>query len=189
MPRPIPLPASFLIDGKGRLAAIYKGRVAPDQLLTDLEKLDLPAAEHFEAAALVPGSAIDLPEVRRKSAISNARIFLQLAKTAERSKLPDTAAEYYRQALRFNPNHAESHVQLASLAKARGEKQSALQHLQSAVRIHPKFADAHRRLGELCSELKNVPDAIKHYRRAIEIFGRCVLDEQPRLDPGNHRKR
>ena len=76
VPRPIPLPSSFLIDGQGRLAAIYKGPVASEQLLADLKKLDLPAAMHFEAAALVQGTVIDLPEVRRKSAISNARIFL-----------------------------------------------------------------------------------------------------------------
>lgn len=170
VPRPIPLPCSFLIDGKGRLAAIYKGRVDPDQLLADLQNFDLPAAKHFEAAALVPGRAIELPEVRRKSAISNARIYLQLAKTAQRSKRPDTAAKYYQQALRINPSHAESHLELASLAKARGETATALQHLQSAVKIHPQYAEAHRRLGELFSGSGDIPKAIEHYKLAVEIY-------------------
>ena len=170
VPRPIPLPCSFLIDGEGRLAAIYKGRVDPDQLLTDLKNLDLPAVKHFEAAALVSGRAIDLPEVRHQSALSNARIYLQLAKTAKRSKRPDTAAKYYQQALHFNPNHAESHLELASLAKARGETATALQHLQSAVKSHPQYAEAHRRLGELFSGTGDIPKAIEHYKLAFEIY-------------------
>ncbi len=62
IPRPIPLPSSFLINGEGRLTAIYKGRADPDQLLADLRRLDLPTAEHFEAAALVGGTAIRLPD-------------------------------------------------------------------------------------------------------------------------------
>ena len=170
LPRTIPLPSSFLIDGEGRIAAIYKGPVDPDQLLTDLRSLELPATEHFEAAALVPGRAIELPEVRKKSALTNARIYLQLAKTAKRSKRPDTAATYYQQALRFNPNHAESHLELASLAKARRESTTALQHLQSAVKIHPQYAEAHRRLGELFSGSGDIPKAIEHYKLAIEIY-------------------
>jgi len=170
VPRDIPLPSSFLVDGAGRLVAIYKGRVDPDQLLADLTKANLPEAEHFEAAALVPGTAIQLPEVRRKSTRASARILTQLAKTALRSNQPDKAADYYREALRVDPSNAESYVQLASLSKSRGDRKTALGQLQNAVRIHPRYAEAHRRLGELHSELQQTSESIKHYRSAIDIY-------------------
>lgn len=49
---PLPVPASFLLDTRGRVAAIYKGRVPLDTLLEDAELLnaDLPA----QRAAAVP---------------------------------------------------------------------------------------------------------------------------------------
>jgi len=41
--RPLPLPSSFLIDKWGRLAAIYKGPVSSQQLLSDLDLLEADA--------------------------------------------------------------------------------------------------------------------------------------------------
>ena len=41
--RPLPLPSSFLIDKWGRLAALYKGPVTPEQLLADIDLLEADA--------------------------------------------------------------------------------------------------------------------------------------------------
>ena len=38
--RDMPVPTSFLLDGRGRLACVYKGPVALDQLLDDLQALE-----------------------------------------------------------------------------------------------------------------------------------------------------
>ncbi len=37
---PLPIPSSFLLDGSGNLVAVYKGPVAAEQLIQDLQQLD-----------------------------------------------------------------------------------------------------------------------------------------------------
>ena len=170
VPRPIPLPSSFLVDATGHLAAIYKGPLDVDELLGDIGKLTTSGAERFEAAALAPGRAIPLREVRRKSDLSNARISLRLADTALRSRRPDDAVRYYEDVLRINPEHAESHVQLARLALGRKDTASALEFLRDALTIYPQYADAHRRLAEVLAGAGETAKAIQHYGLAIESY-------------------
>jgi tetratricopeptide (TPR) repeat protein/thiol-disulfide isomerase/thioredoxin len=54
--RPLPLPSSFLIDKWGRLAAIYKGPVSAEHLLTDLSLLDADPKTIASHAFPFPGS-------------------------------------------------------------------------------------------------------------------------------------
>ncbi len=53
--RPLPLPCSFLLDGQGRLAVIYRGKVTVDQLLQDLPLLNASPETLDEQAFPVPG--------------------------------------------------------------------------------------------------------------------------------------
>jgi peroxiredoxin len=48
---PLPIPASFLIDSDGRLAAVYKGPIAPDQVVRDARRLVKPHEDIRDAAA------------------------------------------------------------------------------------------------------------------------------------------
>jgi tetratricopeptide (TPR) repeat protein/peroxiredoxin len=48
--RPLPLPCSFLLDRRGRVAVIYQGPVSAEQLIADLELLDAPGATLLQAA-------------------------------------------------------------------------------------------------------------------------------------------
>lgn len=43
--RPLPVPTSFLIDQNWRLVAIYKGKVLPEQAISEMERLALPFEE------------------------------------------------------------------------------------------------------------------------------------------------
>ena len=76
MAGPLPLPCSFLIDGKGRLAAIYRGPVSVDDILADAQFSDAQfsdelfseeqfsedgSQESFEWSALLPGRSLNLP--------------------------------------------------------------------------------------------------------------------------------
>ena len=53
--RPLPLPSSFLIDKWGRLAALYKGPVNPQQVLNDLELLEADPPTLIKHAFPFPG--------------------------------------------------------------------------------------------------------------------------------------
>ena len=53
--KPLPLPVTFLIDGKGELLAIYKGPVSSVQLIADLKLGLLTADQRRDAAVPFPG--------------------------------------------------------------------------------------------------------------------------------------
>ncbi len=55
---PLPVPSSFLIDGEGRVALIYKGRVGVDQLLEDYKLLGAEPQAWRRAALAFPGRFI-----------------------------------------------------------------------------------------------------------------------------------
>ncbi len=57
--KPLPLPATFLADGKGELIAIYKGGVTSAQLLADLKLADADASQRRDAAIPFPGLWVD----------------------------------------------------------------------------------------------------------------------------------
>ena len=52
---PLSLPFSLLIDGEGRVGALYRGGVTADDLLADLELLDAPPADLRAESAPFPG--------------------------------------------------------------------------------------------------------------------------------------
>jgi Tfp pilus assembly protein PilF/thiol-disulfide isomerase/thioredoxin len=56
--RPLPLPCSFLLDAEGRVAAIYKGRVDPEQLLADCQLLDASSGQLAQAGSQLGGMNI-----------------------------------------------------------------------------------------------------------------------------------
>ncbi len=57
--KPLPLPATFLADGKGELIAIYKGSVTSAQLLADLKLSDADPSQRRAAAIPFPGRWVD----------------------------------------------------------------------------------------------------------------------------------
>lgn len=84
---PMPAPTTFLFDGSGNLAIIYRGPVEPKQLLADLELLDLTDDERLSAALPYPGRWITYPRMLRP---------IQLAiQLMERGDVAD-AADYVR---------------------------------------------------------------------------------------------
>ena len=50
-PRPLPLPSSFLINAQGQVAVIYRGPVAVEVVLEDIERLGGTAAQRFERSS------------------------------------------------------------------------------------------------------------------------------------------
>ena len=58
---PLPVPTSFLLDRGGNVAAIYKGRVSPEQLVADVKLLDAPPEAWRIAALPFPGVFLNAP--------------------------------------------------------------------------------------------------------------------------------
>ena len=59
--KPLPVPTTFLLDSRGRIAAIYKGRVSVSTLIADAARIASPIEEQRETAVPFKGSWAALP--------------------------------------------------------------------------------------------------------------------------------
>src|SRR6185436_6913984 len=53
--RPLPIPSSFLLDGDDRVAVVYRGGVAPEQIVKDAALLTAKPDALRDAAVMLPG--------------------------------------------------------------------------------------------------------------------------------------
>ena len=58
---PLPIPSSILLDGDGRLVALYLGPIAPKQILADAASTTLDPEAFHDASMPFPGKWIDRP--------------------------------------------------------------------------------------------------------------------------------
>jgi len=79
------------------------------------------------------------------------------------------AIEYYREAIRINPDDAAAHYNLGSALQNLERYDEAEEEYREAIRINPDLAEAHYNLGNLLKDLKRYAEAEKEYREAIRI--------------------
>lgn len=153
--RRLPLPSSFLIDAKGRIAVIYKGKISVDSLLADVAHSEATRPERWQRAALLPGRSIDHDSIRRSGAKIDAKLFFDHARQQEGLGAVDLSIKYYNEALRSWPDFDLAHRGLGNLyanqrrwreALSQFEKLSVLQPTDAAARF--AVALCHQRLGQ-----------------------------------------
>ena len=67
---PLPVPSSFLVDGLGRIAVIYRGPVSADRLIEDLKLLEAPFETLLAGAIPFPGRWIGSPKPTEARAVA-----------------------------------------------------------------------------------------------------------------------
>ena len=67
---PLPIPSSFLIDARGRLAVIYRGPVSTDRLLSDLKLLERPFDDVLAGAVPFSGPWLGRPKPTEARAVA-----------------------------------------------------------------------------------------------------------------------
>jgi tetratricopeptide (TPR) repeat protein len=197
--RPLPVPTSFLIDPRGNLAAIYKGRIEVDQLLSDVRRLksDKPAASSvFPGRWLKPRTARNpfqlvwsmieqgfldesLAYIERNEALLARHVeYHQLLVLAGNGELGRgqalQAAGLFRKALKIAPEHAEAQNNLAWLLATQPSDQirngaEAVRLAESAVQ---KVGEVPSYLGTLAvayAEAGRFPEAIVTAKKAVRI--------------------
>jgi tetratricopeptide (TPR) repeat protein len=82
---------------------------------------------------------------------------------------PDEAIGYFEQALRLDPDVADTHSGLGIALLQLGRTQEAVTHLEQALRIDPDDADAHNNLGLALLQLGRTQEAIPHLEQALRI--------------------
>ena len=169
MRRPLPLPTSFLINGRGELAVIYKGPVSVDQLLIDLGNEHMSRESQFLSASALPGSSINAPRINDINKRVETLIRFRLAMDLERSRQYQEAARHYRGVLEIEPNYSEAHNNLGNILAQTNRPTDAERHLRRAIELSPKLDLAHNNLGNILMQTGKLEEAINHYRTAVDI--------------------
>ena len=167
--KPLPVPASFLIDAEGRLKAIYKGQLSVEQLLQDVRDSPTSLTERIEWSACLPGRTIPHDSVLQVSQRLENKAYFGMAQAFAGQELFGTSAKFYRRVLDAVPDFAEGHQRLAVVLEQLGQSDTAMVHYRQAIQLEPEHAFAHYNLSNLLNNKRRFQEAIKGYQRAITI--------------------
>ncbi|MDP6538910.1 MAG: ASPIC/UnbV domain-containing protein [Planctomycetota bacterium] len=157
----LPLPASFLVDGGGRLCVLYLGRVSPERVTADLALLDLDPAERRDAA---------VPFAGRWFAPPTAAPLAYYAARFRRRGLAEAAREFDLAAMDVSEGSpAEVHVQFGRTMARAGRLEEAAGHFERAIAADPAHFDAHADLGIVRHAQRRFEDAAAAYRAALAL--------------------
>lgn len=174
------IPASFLVDQRGRLAVIYLGAIDPDQLLSDVRMLD--SLEHVvrENAFPFAGRWLEHPQGASEALVQLAKAFNERGHSQDALRFAGLAADLASR----GGVRPKLMADLASMFFAAGNERlasssldDARRHFTSAVQLLPDWAEAHSNLGSVYDRLNETADAERHYQIALAI--------NPRLSQAN----
>ncbi len=195
--RPLPVPTSFLIDANGQLAAIYKGPVSIERLLSDVKKLDLDKDALRATALPLPGHWYRKPNSRRLvpyitrlieqghvdtglKFIDQNRELLQEdyeytkllnLEATQFTQLGDTqkAESRYRKAVELDTNSAVAHLNLGVFLEDNGRYDEAMAEFLRTVQIDPTLAQGQVNLGVGLQRIGRHEESVKAFREAVNL--------------------
>ncbi len=159
---PLPIPCSFLLDPQGRLVAIYKGPLDPDQLLDDVRQIGRSAVERRRTSLPFAG--------RWSTGVREHRLLTLALALLERGWL-DEARDYVRAQQSVLAGDPEFHVLLYNLGQEytrRNELDLAQAHYREALRRKPGFAPASYNLGILFARAGQFDAAVRYFSQTVD---------------------
>ena len=172
--QPLPVPASFLLDAKGRVAAIYKGRVPLDTLLEDVSLLKADLLKQRERAVPYPGRWASTPFAPNPN---------RVAATFERAGQEEQAMAYlkdflagarpYLQDQFGSPEQqletvAVAHQLLGDLLMKRKRPDEAASVYANLLKLVPENGTLHMQIGEGLLTQNLARAALPHLLIAVE---------------------
>ena len=166
--RPLPLPASFLIDGDGLMTVIYRGKVDVDQVLADARAKRLSRRERFLAAAALSGRSIKSKAIDSARKTAEAVTHSKYASYLNESGLYGQAIAEFQIALKLKEDSPQIHRQMGLAHLNENSLTKAKHHFARAIQLQDD-AMAHHYLG-IVSEKSGTPtEAATHFQNAISI--------------------
>lgn len=156
---PLPVPTSVLIDGKGQLAALYKGPVPVAQVLADVAVLGQDASESRDRTTGFSG---------RWQEPLNTVSFVPVLDALTARGFLEAANEYVTRI--GTASKAELLPAIARLGIAcykRGMHDKAQKHFGVIAKIDPQYVGVQTQLGKLYEDQGRFQTAIKLYGEAI----------------------
>lgn len=194
--RPLPVPTSFLIDGDGRLAAIYKGPIRVSDLVADVRRLTLRDARLVEAALPFPGRWFAPPKGPRLLQIAlelvnqnyledalayaaanedqltvdsqYAELLFRFGKELLDREQQQRAIEQFRKGLEVDPEQPTGYYNLGAALSATGDIDGAIEQYQLAIEKDPTYAAAQFSLARALESKGRTEEAIEHLRLAVQ---------------------
>jgi len=161
--RALPVPVSFLIDGKGHLAVIYRGQLTVDQLLSDVEQLATNPAPRREFASLFAGRWHR--PLRDNAFLAVAREVMSAGYDQDGLKYLDQFASLAEK----DPKYPQLLVDFGNALASKDKFNEALKQYMKVLRLKPEMASAYHNIGAVHDKLGRMAKAIEYYQEAVEL--------------------
>jgi len=194
---PLSVPSSFLIDAEGNVAAVYFEAVGWKQLADDLALLSAPPEMQLERISPRPGKWLADPRqvdratylgdyatlfvtsgfpeesqrlfqlVKPQDGVKDARTYYNQAKTAAQQGLTQQAMEYYREAIRLEPEYGQALTGLGALLLMEKRVEEAQSLFEKALSVDPNHATALVNLATIDRSRGDNESALNRLRKVI----------------------
>ena len=181
--RPLPLPASFLLDAEGRVAVIYKGKVEVDTLLSDMKLLNTSPDTWRAQAAPFDGLWFTRPP--QPNPLRIAMKFLDLGEATLSASYLEKFLNTYADTIEPRSNLADVYFALGRAYATADQKSAAASAYQSAIKADSNYRKAYVALGHMLLDNRSFDVADRLLSRALQLDNTdadtVVLDAMARL--------
>jgi Flp pilus assembly protein TadD len=192
---PLPVPCSVLLDGRGRLAAIYKGRVEVKRLVQDIQLLDATLAEQRNSAVPFRGRWASQPFRPDPWPIMTTLVNAEQSDKALAylRRYTSVAGENARrQPLAVDPSLSGYYRRLGDMLVERNDTESAYAAYGELFRLQPDDIDLHCSIGVALFARGHLRAARKHLEfvlgkqpaEPVALYHLGLMD----LSRGQHRR-
>lgn len=119
-----------------------------------------------------------------KKKLTIKETFLLAVQNHQRNNFSN-AEKLYKEVLRENPNHADSHYNLGNILQELNQAEKAKSCFEKAIKIKPNYIEAHNNLGNLFHKFGEFKKAINCFEKAIKINSHLAV---PYYNLGNAQK-
>ncbi|MBP62376.1 MAG: hypothetical protein CMJ62_12725 [Planctomycetaceae bacterium] len=161
--RPLPVPVSFLIDGEGHLAVIYRGELDIEQLLRDVEQLESASLSRRNFSSLFSG---------RWHRPLRDDAFLAVVREVVSAGYDQYGLKYldrYALLAEEDPKYPQLLVDFGNVLASKNRFNEALTQYMKALELKPEMANAYHNIGVVHNKLRRLSKAIENYERAVEL--------------------
>ncbi|MEJ2008778.1 MAG: tetratricopeptide repeat protein, partial [Acidobacteriota bacterium] len=159
----LPIPASFLIDGEGRIAKVYQGPAEIERVLKDATSIPNTAKDRQQRALPFAGSTHG----------TFSRNYFTYGLVFAQHGYAEAAETAFKRAIRQDPQSADAYYDLGTLYMQKEQWDLAEEVLQKAVQLKPGDLMGFNNLGIIAARQGKPMEAERYFKQVLKT------------DPGN----
>jgi len=167
--RPLPIPSAFLLDPKGRVSVIYKGKQQLDTIIADIEHSNLTRVERSIRSAAIKGRAINHPVSIATGDLQAASLQFRRAASEEKKGNIEAAESHYLWATELVPNYSAAQISLGKSYVKKGDWKSAAERIRKGLQHDRGKPEDHYILAKTYQQIGKNNEVLKSLKTAMEI--------------------